>query len=189
MNWLVRRPVSMSAGRKHHLCNTDQGRNPEMSLDFGKHRGKLLETVVIKEPGYIHWMLSEDASGRMTRAQEKARRLIEIFDAKPLLYRCHNPDRDRTATYCSLYGDNLSPLWWCDACDPCSAGAPGYKLNLVKEYMHAVWHIRMHCGDREEGKRRLIRILAEAKGLPDRVTAKAVAEFFAFRPPASNPAS
>jgi hypothetical protein len=159
-------------------------KDPEMVLNFGKHRGKLLETVVLKEPGYIQWMLlCEDADGPLVRTQEEARQLITIFDARPFLRCCHNPSCDRSATYCSLYGGNLSPLWWCNECDACSAGAPRYKLNFVQRYMHAVWHVPRFCGKREESQRCLIRMLAEAKGLPERVTESAARAFFAYRTP------
>jgi hypothetical protein len=160
-----------------------------MLLTFGKHFGRLLEAVVLKEPAYVRLMLSyEGANGPLARAQEEALRLIEIFDARPFLLPCTNPDCHRTATCCWLFYYSFSPKWWCGKCDlPQTLPCPDL-LYLFGTYGAAASYIETAYYPREEGMRRLIRLMAEAKGLPEGFTDRAAEEFFAPRPPAPSPA-
>jgi hypothetical protein len=150
-----------------------------MMLTFGKHHGKLLETLLIQEPAYVAWMLGcESPSGPLAQAQQEAVRLIRLFDCRPLREQCSGSGCGRRATRASVYIGSVSPRWWCEECDPYQAGATGGKLRIVQSYLDAVRHAEMFFSPRQAGMRRLIRYLAEAKGLPSRLTAEVTSEFF-----------
>jgi hypothetical protein len=89
-----------------------------MMLVFGKHRGMALETLILREPGYVAWMLAQaQPTHYMRDAQGEVARLIEIFDRKPIVARCQGEDCDSSATRCTLYRGSAHPRWWCDKCD------------------------------------------------------------------------
>ncbi len=86
-----------------------------MEITFGKHAGKSLELLILKEPTYIAWMLNQlNASGDMKHAQEKAKHLIAVFNAKPVLKDCFGkPALAHKATRCTVYESNVTvPHWW-----------------------------------------------------------------------------
>ena len=69
------------------------------TLTFGKHKGETIGKLILREPGYIKWMLEEtDASGPMAKAAADARRLIKSFDHKALTVSCSGSRCQRPAT-------------------------------------------------------------------------------------------
>jgi hypothetical protein len=146
-----------------------------VNIDFGKYAGKPLELLVLKEPGYVAWILKQQsAAGRMKSVQIEAKRLIALFNAKPFLKDCfgqsHGP---RKATRCSVYGSSVNaPYWWCSTCNPYESGAAPGKLQSVATYESALRHVDFFYGGRGADYKSLIRALAEAKGLPSRVGEK-----------------
>jgi hypothetical protein len=52
------------------------------------------------------------------------------------------------------------------------------KLRMVATYREALRHVRVHCRGRQADYRRLVRALAEAKGLPPRCGAREAMAFF-----------
>src|SRR5262249_23486852 len=144
-----------------------QVKNPEMYLGFGKHCGKMLEAILLEDPGYVLWMLTcRYPKSDLARAREEALRLVELFDAKPILRSCHNPSCNKAATGASLYVYSLAPLWWCQDCSPYQAGVAPGGLHTVSSYGSVVFYIQEIWFGLEYLIGRLLRKLAEAKGLP-----------------------
>lgn len=153
-----------------------------MQITFGKHAGKSLELLILKQPDYIAWMLQQqNAHGAMKRVQEAAKRLMARFDAKPILKDCFGqPAAAHKATRCTVYQNNVTvPHWWCDTCDPYQSGANPGKLQVIRTYEEALAHVTFWCGGRASDYKSLVKDLAQAKGLPARVGEKQAAAFFA----------
>ena len=151
-----------------------------MNITFGIHKGKSIGSLVLKKPDYVHWLLPNvDCGAAMLAAIDEASRLIAIYNAKPIQKPCHGKNCTSQATCCTVYMKNVStPSWWCDSCDPYQEGASVGKLQLISTYEDALAHIISYCDGRKAPLHALIKILAKAKGLPDRVGEKQVSEFF-----------
>jgi len=153
-----------------------------MEITFGKHAGKSIELLLLKEPEYIKWMLEQqNATGAMKRAQDEAKRLIARFNTKPFIKDCFGkPGAAHKATRCTVYGNNVTvPYWWCDSCNPYQSGANSGKLQAVSTYEEALNHVGFWCSGRSSDYKSLIKDLAQAKGLPARVGEKQAVAFFA----------
>lgn len=152
-----------------------------MEVQFGKHAGKSLELIVLKEPDYLTWMLGQsDATGAMKHAQKEAERLITIFDKKPFIKTCEGNSCGKPSTRCTVYTNNVrTPYWWCADCDPYQSGANRGKLYSVSTYRQALQHVTLHCGGRTSDYKAIIKEMAIAKGLPSRVGKPQAQKFFA----------
>jgi hypothetical protein len=149
-----------------------------MLAGIGTHKGRSMEELVIKEPGYIHWMLGQKATGSgLSAMQGEAKRLIKKFDAKPFAKRCFSCGAP--VTRFSVYMNNVSPMFWCATCDPYSQGANPGKLQIFDNYDHALLHVQFFCNGNKGDYRDLIKEIAKAKGMPARVGASQLASFFA----------
>ena len=150
-----------------------------MQVTIGKHAGKSLEFLMIREPGYVHWLVQNASSGALFTLKEAAKDCMTKFDAKPMVHVCHASSCKLGAARASIYGNSLAPYWWCLNCDPYQAGANQGKLQFVRTYADALNHVEFFCSGRKSGYVELIRYLAEAKGLPGRVGEKQAQFFFA----------
>ena len=151
---------------------TCHGRLHAMQISFGKHFGRSVEETLLKFPDYILWAISEQNPTAGLRAVcDEARRLIGLFNAKPFTQKCSQCERP--ATRSTMFKDSPRLVFWCDHCDPCSAGASRHDLSEIRNYLDV-----RQVGRRDDAKY-LIRELAQAKGLPSRVTQAAIAAFFA----------
>lgn len=147
-----------------------------MKFPFGKHRGKSFELLMLKEPDYILWVLSNVKDKPAVTAE--IHRLMGKFDSKPVLRQCMGSKCKATASYCTVYqGNVVSPVWWCDNCNPHSKGANAGKLYRIETYHDALEHCSLFCS-RKESFKSLIKSIAEAKGLPSRVGEKQAQAFF-----------
>ena len=149
-----------------------------MIITFGKFVNKTVEEIIIRDPDYIAWALRlETPRGEMQAVCVEARRLIRAFDRKPFTAVCS--ECKRTATRCSVYrGLNPCLQFWCDDCSLYSAGAGPGKLREIRTYADAIFHVASQRGSRKPDYRAIIRNLAEAKGLPARLSAKSIQTFF-----------
>jgi hypothetical protein len=148
-------------------------------MQLGKHFGKIIETLVLKEADYISWLLSKrGVTGELAAARNEARRLIRIFDQKPMVEACSTDQCPNLATRLSAYVGNMRVLAWCDACDPASFGASSKRLTMIRTYFEAIDHA-MLSGGRRTAIRAIIKSLAQAKGLPSRVGEAEAEGFFA----------
>ena len=149
-----------------------------MQVTFGKHDGRSVEFLMLKEPGYVHWLIQESPSGALLAVKHHAQSLMKKFDAKPFHRACHGRNCTASATRATVYGTSLAPYWWCDNCDPYEAGANDGKLQGVRTYGQALNHVEFYCAGRKSDYVALIKYLAEAKGLPARVGEKQANAFF-----------
>ncbi len=150
-----------------------------MDLTFGKYRGVALEHVLLTNPDYIDWMRSEDDPTPLLRAaRTEARLLVRIFDRKPFVEKCHSTKCANTATRGTVHGANIQLVCWCAGCNPYQLGADDGRLQIVSRFDDVSGHVAFHCNGREQDYRRLVRNLAEAKGLMGRVTRESALEFF-----------
>ena len=156
-------------------------RETSVELNFGKNAGKSVEQLVLKDPKYIHWMLSQsDAKGALKLAQAHAAKCIKRFDAKPFVKTCSGQNCHATATRCTVYTDNVSdPYWWCDTCDPYESGANRGKLPVLTTYAQAYNHVQLYCSGRVSDHKDIVLSMAKAKGLPSRVGEAQALQFFA----------
>lgn len=151
-----------------------------MRITFGKHNGKSVELVMVKAPDYVKWVLKqEDAVGQLLIVKKEMLRLIDVFNAKPILRRCAGRECDRKATKGSVYKDNVGRFeWWCDKCDPLLGGFLAGKVYIIRTYEDALDYVESHCWNRKSDYEALIHALARAKGLLKRVGEKQAREFF-----------
>jgi len=154
-----------------------------MIIKFGKqHVGKSVESVILKDPIYVKWVLSQaDASGPLLPIRDEMIRLLAIFNERPFITKCSGPNCDRIATRASLYKDNPVPKWWCDECDPFILADLNPFVNRVQTvvtYEEVLAHVAALCRGRKAGYKYVIRAFAQAKGLPRRLGEKQVQGFF-----------
>jgi hypothetical protein len=150
-----------------------------MVLPFGKHIGMSVERLVLTQPDYVVWMLGkEGATGALRQAQQEAGRLVRVFDRKPILEPCRAPGCGNVATRASVYRGSVWPAWWCDTCDPDQLGASPGKLDIIRTYLDAVTYVNVCCSGRRQALRVIIKELARAKGLPERVGETQAVTFF-----------
>lgn len=148
-----------------------------MVINFGEHKGKdkLVETVILKEPALIMWILNKkDADGPLVHIRKEVLRLIKIFDSKPFIKKCVGC-HGRLATRFSLAHPSSPAYWWCDVCNPCSMGCDSH-LTVGRTYENALQYAKLfpHSFD----LKCFIKEFAEAKGLPRKVGAKQAVNFF-----------
>jgi hypothetical protein len=151
-----------------------------MYIRFGKHRGETAESVVLKHPDFITWVLAQKpATEGFAELVQEFCRLIERFDSLPILTRCHEAGCARPATRYTLYCGAITPYWWCATCDPIASGARPRKLIRLRTYSEACHYVAADCNGRRADLAQLIREIARAKGLPDRVREAEAVSFFA----------
>jgi hypothetical protein len=151
-----------------------------MLVTFGKHSGKSAEMLVLKHPDYAWWMLGvELPTAFLRQVQQELRRLIKVYNDKPIVVPCQAPDCGSTATRGSVSRGAVWPRFWCDECDPYQLGASSGKLQIVRSFEDAICYVNMFCEGRKDMMRILIKELARAKGLPTRVGEQQAEKFFA----------
>lgn len=136
-----------------------------MKITFGKHRGKTLELVALKDPEFIRdLLLSESSTGTRERLRAEAERLVTTFNRRAFVVHCVGNGCNRQATRCTLYKSGVnSPWWWCDECDPWQYGAGQLQIQIVRTYQD-VLDFSDSIGDTTTAQD-LVMALAEAKGL------------------------
>lgn len=152
-----------------------------MMIHFGKHKGKTTEEVVLKEPKYVAWILDQTVmNGPMAKIRPEIKRLVAHFDAKPIQERCFRCARPATR----YTGGRMasSAKYWCESCDPESAGGDLAKFTVVRTYQDAVLHAAK-CGGSEADYKTVIRRFAISKGLPERSGQAQMEVFFAQSEP------
>lgn len=150
-----------------------------MKALVGKHKGKSMEELVLKQADYIDWIFGQSPSGPLLAMQVEAKGLVHKFDSKPFTARCLSSACGRPATRLSVYGNSISPYFWCDTCDPYEQGANQGKLQIFRTYGAALSHVGFFCSGRKSDVKDLIRDMAVAKGLPTRVGEAQALAFFA----------
>lgn len=145
-----------------------------MRIQSGKNAGKLSEVVFIKSPDLVQWMIKKTSDNHLT---DNFKTLRCIFDKRAITEKlCHGCNK--SAIRASAYAGTSSLYFWCAECSPYDSGARSGTLSIVDSFDSAMFHADFNCGGSRTMKRELIRELAAAKGLPARLTEKAVLEFF-----------
>lgn len=145
-----------------------------MIIQSGKHKGKTAALVILKYPDWVEWLIAKHPENSLVA---EFRRLIEIMNKKPFIENCRSCEK--LAVRASAYRNTPDDLYlWCDTCDPYGTGANHGKLYIVTTFNSALEHVNYTCEGRRSDKRIIIRELAQAKGLPERVGASQAAAFF-----------
>jgi len=148
-----------------------------LRVTFGKHRGKSLELLFLKEPGYVAWVCDQEkASAPLARLQDVACQLRRVFDRKPLLKPCLRCGGQ--AVRFSYYLNGTGLMFWCDTCNPYSSGAAPGRLAIGQRYEELVDRVRAASTGPNTDLKSLVLELARAKGLPSRVGESQAAAFF-----------
>jgi hypothetical protein len=149
-----------------------------MRFKSGKHEGMITEQVALTEPHFAQWTIEQYPES--PHGQEFIRHWRD-FDDKPFTEDCHG-ECGRKATRASAYRGGPSLFFWCNKCSPSSTGAHSGKLTTIHTVSELLQHVDWSAGGNRALKTRLVRQLAEAKGLPKRVGEAQALEFFSPSP-------
>ena len=135
-----------------------------VQITSGKHAGKTSQLLMLNHPDYAAWYMGEypDAKLSVTLRQHIAK-----LDGRPFVTSCQTCGK--AATRATAYAGDCELMFWCDRCDPHGAGAIRGKLHGVRTYGDALRHIQYTADGHKGYMKRIVRSLAEAKGLPKRV--------------------
>lgn len=151
-------------------------------MPIGRHKGELIESVIIKHPDFIFWLSEQDSTPGFQWLYDYIQQRIDTFDAKPFVNaKCAGktegqPCLQQVSRF-ALYRKSGIPTFWCDECDPLQLGANESKLAIRTDYYPALFFLDCYACTREQ-KRTLIRRLADAKGLTGNVTDQKALDFF-----------
>lgn len=136
-----------------------------MRITSGRHKGKSLELIVLKDPEFIWDLLSSEAKDeKQRRFRTEASRLVATFNRRAFCVRCVGRDCARLATRFTIYMSEVhAPWWWCDTCDPWQYGAGRDLIRIVRTYQDAL-DFSETFGDPIVAQD-IILTMAEAKGL------------------------
>ena len=160
-------------------CANRREERPKVSMmrfKSGNHEGKTAEEVFIKHPDFAQWTIERYPGSPHGQAFI---RLTQQFDDKPFTADCHR-ECGQKATRASANRDGGLLFFWCDNCDPFSTGVHG--LRIIHALSESLQHVDLKAGGNRALKRRIVRRLAAAKGLPKRVGEKEALEFFSQAP-------
>jgi hypothetical protein len=143
-----------------------------MRFQSGKHAGKTLDEVLLKQPDFAQWYIRKYPDAP---AAKEFDRLMRKFDAKPFTKKCRC---GKPATGASTYQNSPSLMFWCDECPPHSSGAERGKVAAVTSIRGVLGHIDWTADGYRAWKRDIVRKLAEGKGLPKRVGEQQALAFF-----------
>jgi hypothetical protein len=147
-----------------------------MRFKSGKHEGMITEQVALTEPDFAQWTIEQYPESPHGQAFSRHRR---DFDDKPFTENCHGKCGRKATCASSAWGSSLL-FFWCDECDPSCTGARLVRtICTVSELLE---HVDLTAYGNRSLKRQLVRQLAEAKGLPERVGEAQALEFFSPAP-------
>jgi len=144
-----------------------------------KHNGKSVDEVMLKDPGYVKWVLeNSNAAGQLKEIRNEMLTLIDIFNSKHFTKKCAGNNCGKISTRCTAYKDNFQILyWWCDNCNPYQSGARAGTLHVIHTYQDALSYVADVCKNREDYVA-FIKRLAQEKGLPKRLKKGDINKFF-----------
>jgi len=150
-----------------------------MLINFGKHSGKSVERLVLKHPKYALWLINQcPQTDGFARLVQEVERLVTRFDDLPIVVCCSEKACGASATSGTLHHGCTTPVWWCEACDPLAVPRPPTKLVRAGSYLGTCSFAAEYCNGREADLARLIKELAQAKGLPKRALETDLLAFF-----------
>jgi hypothetical protein len=146
-----------------------------MMFKTGKHEGKSTQEVLLKKPDFAQWYIGQHPNSPPARAFVQHMR---DFDSKPFTQKCDG-GCGSLASRASTYRGSATLYFWCSRCNPYESGAEESKLTIVSTIGEVLQHIDWTASSNRNLKRRIVRSLARAKGLPARVGEKQAIEFLA----------
>ena len=152
-----------------------------MLVAFGEYGDLTVEQLVLKNPRHVSWVLWQIARERsqMAAVQPEIKRLIDIFNRKPINVKCHEEGCGKTAMLFTTDRRRfVEPFWWCDDCYSNQAGALPSKFIALKTYEQVLEYLNSPPRKVNSDYPKAIRALAEAKGLPKTLTKSAAVRFF-----------
>lgn len=140
-----------------------------MRFKQGDHAGETYEEVLLKSPDFAQVLMSKYADGV---AAKELRRLARAFDKKRFTAKCE--ECGKRAKRASALGDSSVLEFWCDKHHPVT----NKKAQIVEGIEGLLKHVDAYGNGKVTLKRKIVRNLAEAKGLPKKVGEEAALEFF-----------
>jgi hypothetical protein len=144
-----------------------------MDMATGKHAGKSIEEILVKQPDYALWYMGELPA---SKAGKELRRLEKLLDARPFATKCQGCSEK--AARATGYWGSPTLYFWCTTCNPYMLGASQGKLRVIKTYRECLEHIDLTAGGGKAWRQDVVRQLLEAKGLKTPLTKKKLAAFF-----------
>lgn len=157
---------------------TNQRKDSNMIIRCGMYTSLSTEHVLIYDPEYV-WRLFNlrGIYGELLRTKEDIERLIITFDSMPFKRKCFARNCKNQATRVSLVSRDSNLYYWCDECDIKKEAGLQCEPTVIKTYMGAVNFLHLYRATKSEFRLMIVE-LANAKGLPERKTEKALQRFF-----------
>lgn len=142
-------------------------------INSGPKSGKSTQEITLKEPDWAWFFVNKNAEGKI--AESFIRHIVNL-NKKPFIEKCHSckKDANRLVAYA---GNAESVTFWCDKCDPYTLGSRRGMLRDIRKFSEAMKFVELTCKNRRADKRIIIKKLAQAKGLPARVSKDKAIEF------------
>jgi hypothetical protein len=141
-----------------------------MRFKTGKYAGKTLEEVLLKAPNFAHRYCRTYPDAPVGR---EFKRLFDVFDQKRYVALCMGCKMP--ANRALIFG-SFRLIFLCHRCKPNMV--LGRVAYIAQMYGNLLQHMDKIEGERWDNKRRMVRKLAEAKGLPARFGEKEALAFF-----------
>lgn len=146
-----------------------------MRLQYGRYQGRTAEALLLRAPDYALWVLRHQPEGKLARCFHD---LMTAFDARPIERQCQGCSAQ--ATRASALPGRSELYFFCEACALYPAGAPLGAADNLRTIGDLAQHVERTTRRRATVRlRAMVRRLAEAKGLPRRITEANAAAFFA----------
>lgn len=146
-----------------------------MRLQYGRYQGRTAETLLLRTPDYALWVLRHQPEGRLA---EYFQALVAAFDARPLQRACQACGAQ--ATRAAALPGRGELYFFCDACALYPDAAPLGAAQDLRTLADLADHVERTARRRAAPRlRALVRRMAQAKGLPRRITEPAATAFFA----------
>lgn len=146
-----------------------------MRLQYGRYQGRTAETLLLRAPDYALWVLRHQPDGRLAK---HFRALIAALDARPLQTRCQACDG--AATRAAAIPERPELYFFCDRCALYPDAAPLGAAQDLRTLADLAAHVERTARRRPTARlRSFVRRMAQAKGLPRRITEPAAEAFFA----------
>jgi len=146
-----------------------------MRLQYGRYQGRTAEALLLRAPDYALWVLRHQPDGRLA---QHFRSLIAAFDARPLQRPCQACGV--AATRAAGLPERVELYFFCDACALYPDAAPLAAAQDLRTFADLAAHVERTARRRAAARLRgLVRRMAQAKGLPGRITGRAAEAFLA----------
>lgn len=146
-----------------------------MRLQYGRHQGRTAETLLLRAPDYALWVLRHQPDGRLA---QHFRNLLAAFDARPLKRVCQACGAQ--ATRAAALPERTELYFFCDACALYPDAPPLGAAQDLRTLADLAAHVERTAQRRATARLRgLVRRMAQAKGLPNRITEPVAEAFFA----------